>query len=37
MWTVCPALRMRLTKKLGEASTAEMVQIDSALRAVLDV
>jgi len=30
-------IRKRLTEKLGEATTAEMDQVDSALRAVFDV
>jgi mRNA-degrading endonuclease toxin of MazEF toxin-antitoxin module len=30
-------VRKRLTEKLGEATTAEMEQVDSALRAVFDV
>ncbi len=30
-------VRKRLTERLGEASTAEMDQVDNALRAVFDV
>jgi mRNA-degrading endonuclease toxin of MazEF toxin-antitoxin module len=30
-------VRKRLTEQLGEATTAEMEQVDSALRAVFDV
>jgi hypothetical protein len=30
-------VRKRLTEKLGEATTAEMEQVDAALRAVFDV